>query len=137
MIRDNYNLLHCDIIACVIQNYSNRLLYSVMYSINYIRGVMVSVIGSIAVDRGFQPRTGQTKDSEIGICCFSVKHVPLWCKIKDWLAHNQDNVHEWSDMSTRGLLYQRVSTKKDPPKRVELVQIEHHHHLIECNIFSL
>jgi hypothetical protein len=40
MIRDNYNLLHCDIIACVIQNYNNILLYSVMYSINYIRGVM-------------------------------------------------------------------------------------------------
>jgi ABC-type transport system involved in multi-copper enzyme maturation permease subunit len=57
MIRDNYNLLHYDIIARVIQNYNNRLLYSVMYSINYIRGVMVSVIGSIAVDRGFEPRT--------------------------------------------------------------------------------
>ena len=112
MIRDNYNLLHCDIIACVIQNYNNILLYSVMYSINYIRGVMVSVIGSIAVDRGFEPRTGKTKDSEIGICCFSVKHVPLWCKIKDLLAHNQDNVPEWSDLSTRGLLYQKVSTKK-------------------------
>ena len=112
MIRDSYNLLHCDIIACVIQNYNNRLLYSAMYSINYIRGVMVSVIGSIAVDRGFEPRTGKTKDYEIGICCFSVKHVPLWCKIKDWLGHNQDNVPEWSDLSTRGLLYQKVSTKK-------------------------
>jgi hypothetical protein len=24
-----------------------------------------------AVDRGFQPRSGQTKDYNIGICCFS------------------------------------------------------------------
>jgi hypothetical protein len=25
---------------------------------------------------------------------------------KDWLARNQKNVPEWSDMSTRGLLFQ-------------------------------
>ena len=28
---------------------------------------------------------------------------------KDWLARNEDNVSEWSDMSTRGLLFQRAS----------------------------
>jgi hypothetical protein len=27
-------------------------------------------------------------------------------KTKDWLARNQNNVSEWSDMSTRGLLFQ-------------------------------
>jgi len=27
-------------------------------------------------------------------------------KSKDWLARNQNNVSEWSDMSTRGLLFQ-------------------------------
>ena len=27
-------------------------------------------------------------------------------KSKDWLAHNQDNVSEWGDMSIRGLLFQ-------------------------------
>ena len=26
-------------------------------------------------------------------------------KSKDWLARNQDNVSEWGDMSTRGLLF--------------------------------
>ena len=31
-------------------------------------GVMV---GMSAVDRGFKPRSGQTKDYKIGICCFS------------------------------------------------------------------
>jgi len=40
-------------------------------------------------------RSGQTKDYEICICCFSAKH---------WLAQNQNNVSEWGDMSTRGLL---------------------------------
>ena len=45
-----------------------------------------------AVDRGFEPRSGHTKDYKIGICCFSAKHVALRSKSKDWLARNQDNV---------------------------------------------
>jgi hypothetical protein len=46
-----------------------------IYSINRIGGVMVSVYASSAVDRGFEPRSCQTKDYEIGICCFSSKHA--------------------------------------------------------------
>ena len=66
---------------------------------NRISGVMVSMVTSSAVDRGFEPRSGQTKDYEIGICCFSAKHAALRRKSKDWLAQNQDNVSEWDDMS--------------------------------------
>ena len=73
---------------------------------NRIVGVMVSVLASSAVDRGFDPRSGQTKDYKIGICCFSAKHAALRRKSKDWLARNQNNVSEWSDMSTHGLLFQ-------------------------------
>ena len=64
---------------------------------------MVSVFASSAVDRGFEPWSGQTKDLKIGICCISAKHAALRIKRKDWLARNQNNVSEWSDMSTRGL----------------------------------
>ena len=53
---------------------------------------MVSVLALSMVDRGFDPRSGQTKDYEIGICCFSAKHAALRRKSKDWLARNQDNV---------------------------------------------
>ena len=63
---------------------------------------MVSVFSSSAVDRGFEPRSSQTKDFNIGICCFSAKHAAL--RSKDYLARNQNN--EWSDMSTHGLLFQ-------------------------------
>jgi hypothetical protein len=42
---------------------------------NHIGGVMISVLASSAVDRGLEPWSGQTKDYEIGICCFSAKHV--------------------------------------------------------------
>jgi hypothetical protein len=63
---------------------------------------MVSLLASSAVDRGFEPRSGQTKDYKIGISCFSAKHAALRRKSKDWLARNQNNVSEWSDMSTCG-----------------------------------
>ena len=47
------------------------------------RGVMVSMLASEAVDRGFEPRSSQT-----------FKHAVLRRKSKDWLARNQDNVLE-------------------------------------------
>jgi hypothetical protein len=71
---------------------------------------MVSVLASSAVDRGFEHRSGYTKDYKIGICCFSAKHLALRNKSKDWLAQNQDNVSEWSNMSIRRLLFQRANT---------------------------
>jgi hypothetical protein len=67
---------------------------------------MVSVLALSAVDRGFEPRSGQTIDYKIGICCFSTKHAALWRKSKDWLAWNQNNVSEWGNMSIRRLLFQ-------------------------------
>jgi hypothetical protein len=67
---------------------------------------MVSVLVSSAVDRGFEPRSAQTKDYKIGICFSSTKHAALRRKNTDWLARNQNNVSEWSDMSIRGLLFQ-------------------------------
>ena len=45
---------------------------------NHIRGVLVSVLVLVAVDRGFEPK--------IGICCFSPKYAALRRKNKDWLA---------------------------------------------------
>ena len=67
---------------------------------------MVSVLVSSAVDCGFEPRSGQTKDYEFGICCFSGKHAALRRKSKDWLARNHDNVSKVGDISIRGLLFQ-------------------------------
>ena len=58
--------MYCDIIACVNQNYNNRLVYIVMYSINYIEGEIVSILASSVVDRGFELWSGQTKDYKIG-----------------------------------------------------------------------
>jgi hypothetical protein len=84
-------------------------------SVNRIGGVMVSVLTSNAIDRGFERRSGQTKDYEIGICCFSDKYAALWRKSKDWLSRNQDDVYEWDCCFSELALY-----KFGP-----------HHHLIE------
>jgi hypothetical protein len=46
---------------------------------------MVNVLASSVVDRGFEPRLGQTKDCEIVICSFSAKHIVLRRKGQDWL----------------------------------------------------
>ena len=61
-----------------------------------IGGVMIIVLTSNVVNRGFNPQSDQTKDYEIGICCFSSKHVALWRKSKVWMTRNQDNVSEWA-----------------------------------------
>ena len=44
---------------------------------------MVSVLASSAVDRGFESLSGQTKDYNIGMCCFSAKHTTLSRTSKD------------------------------------------------------
>ena len=67
--------------------------------------VNLSIILSSAVDRRFEPRSGQTKDYKFGICCFSTKYAALRRKSKDWLDRNQNNVSEWRDMSAHRLLF--------------------------------
>ena len=67
---------------------------------------MGSVLVSSALDRGFEFRSGQTKDYKIGICYLSSKHAALRGKSQYGLVQNQDNVSEWGDMSTRELLFQ-------------------------------
>ena len=41
------------------------------HSFNRIGGIMVIVLVSSVVDRGFKLQLGQIKDYKIGICCFS------------------------------------------------------------------
>ena len=72
--------------------------------------MMGSVFTSSAVDRGFEPRSGETKD------------LNFRSKSKNWLTRNQDIVSEWNDMSTRGMLLHRVGL------------LQSKHHLIEYNL---
>ena len=62
--------------------------------------IMARVHASTTADGEFEPQSGQAKDYKIDICRFSFKHEALKSKNKNWLAQNQDNVSEWSDIST-------------------------------------
>ena len=92
-----------NIMARNIPVYFSFLLHAL---VERICGVMVSVLASNAVDSGFELWSGQTKDYEIDMCCFSVKHTALKRKSKDWLVRNQNNVSTCGNMSIRGLLPQ-------------------------------
>ena len=78
---------------------------------------MFSVLVASAVNCGFEPRSGQSKDYKIGICCLFANHAAFRSYSKEWFAQNQDNVSEWSDMSGGGLLFQSASSK-NPTKHV-------------------
>ena len=96
---------------------------------NRFCGVMLSVLASIAVERGFKSRSCQTKDYKIGICCFSAKHTALRRKI--WLARNRNNVVR-VERHVYPLIVVSVNQHyKNPTQRVGLVQSGPHHHLIE------
>ena len=55
--------------------YTNENNSNYLISKKRIGGVMVSVVGSSEVDRGFEPWSGQTKDYKISICSFSTNHA--------------------------------------------------------------
>ena len=61
-----------------------------------IGGVMVSLLASSAVDRGYECCSDPTKDSRTG---------NFMSKSKDWLVRYQHNMSEWCDMSTHRLFF--------------------------------
>ena len=63
---------------------------------------MVNMLALGTEERWQDPRSGQTKDYQTGICCFSAKHASLMRKGKDWFACNRNNVSVWCDRSFRG-----------------------------------
>ena len=62
---------------------------------------------SVLVRKIVSSRPGRVNPKNLNwYCCFSAKHASLRSKNKDWLNRNQNNVSKWSDMSTRGQLFQ-------------------------------
>ena len=67
------------------QQYAKTTSIVILHECLIIRFIITA---SSAVDRGFEPRSSQTKDYKIGICCFSAKQPALRRKSKDWSARN-------------------------------------------------
>ena len=96
--------------------------------------IIIILLASSVQYRGFEPRTGQTKDYKIDICCFFSTHTTLRRKSKDRLARNQDSVSQWINMSIHRLV--SVSQHyKNPTMLVDLVQNKHHY-ITAFNLFS-
>ena len=94
---------------------------------------MTGVLVLVVVERGFEPRSVNTKTIKFVFVASTLSTHPFKRRNnKDWLAWNRDNMSVWSDMSTIGLF----TALKNPTKRVGLVQCGYHYHLIECNLFS-
>ena len=52
------------------------------------KSLIASILAPSVVDRGFEFRSGQTKDYKIGMCCFSAKHTAL-------RKQGKENVSDW------------------------------------------
>jgi hypothetical protein len=57
-----------------------ELKFDLLQNRNCVGGVMVGVLALSVLDRGVDPRSGQTKgkDYKIGICCFSTKQNTMY-----------------------------------------------------------
>ena len=79
-------------------------------------------------------RSGQIKGKTHGICCFYSMYAVRNEQEQRLVARNRNIVSEWSDMSTRGLMLQRASSTKIQQSVFDLIQIGHHHRLIEMQL---
>ena len=64
----------------LINFFVTKVIKSMLQFLNYIGYVMVRMLTSSVVYRGFNPRSGQTKDCKIGMRCFSAEHTALKSK---------------------------------------------------------
>jgi hypothetical protein len=71
---------------------------------------MVGVLASSAVDRGCEPRSGQTKDYKICICCFAAKHAVLRRKGKDWLMSNDIGSYKFVEIILWNVLDSKIES---------------------------
>jgi len=67
-------------------------------------------ICGVIVDCGFEPWSGQTKNVKFVFAAAHLSTLHLG-ESKDWLAPNQDNVSEWSDMSPCRLPFQSARNR--------------------------
>jgi hypothetical protein len=72
---------------------------------NHIGGVIVSVLNTLSVNRGFEPWLSKTQYHVIDMCFFSTTHTALQSKNKHWLVLNlcnvsrvEQHVYQWTDV---------------------------------------
>ena len=87
----------------------NQVLLIVMIQSKFVKQVVMILVMQdmyVLMNVIIKSKISQTKDYNIGICCFSAQHATLSIKSTEWLARYQDQVSEWGDMSIHRLLFQ-------------------------------
>jgi hypothetical protein len=100
-------------------------------------GVIVSAFTSSVVDwvdRRFEPRSGQTKDYEIGFYCFSAKNAAFRLRAKTVRLGIRKTCQSGASCLPADC-YSMSLHYNNPTKSVGLLQ-SGHHHFIKCNLFS-
>ena len=124
--------LHCKLCAI-------SWLFFFHMSTSFFLLLMGSILASSAICLGLSLSLVQSKDYKISIRWFSPKHKTLRSKNIDRLAQNQDNMSEWSYMSTHGLLFQWASTIKIHQSMFFGLAQSIHHQLLEitCSRYNI
>ena len=100
-------------------------------------GVIVTAFVSSVVDwvdRRFEPRSGQTKDYEIGFYCFSARNAAFRLRAKTVCLGIRKTCQSGASCLPADC-YSMSLHFKNPTKSVGLLQ-SGHHRFIKCNLFS-
>ena len=100
--------------------------------LSHISGVMDTVLTSKSQIVRSSPNQVKPKTLKLVF----VEHAAFRGKSKEWLSWIQNNVSEWSDMSTHRLLFQRCSTIKIQLSVLVYYKAEIIIVSSKCNLFS-
>ena len=96
-------LFYIDVLIVIHLTRYHNWIWTVHICEYHICGVIV--LAASDVNGGFETRLCQIKDYKISICWLTTKYTVLRSKSPHRLAQNQVKVSEWSNMSTRRLLF--------------------------------
>ena len=71
VVRVSQSFIFCVVLCEPLFGFPSFFSFFIFWPFNHISGVMVRVLPSSPVDRGFELRSSQTKDCKIGIRCFA------------------------------------------------------------------
>jgi hypothetical protein len=80
--------------------------------ITFIKYISLQMVLLISTIDAFSLMVFFSTEMSRNVVVCTAEHAALMRKSKDWFARNQNNVSEWSDLSTHGLLFQYVSSMK-------------------------
>ena len=98
-----YKVLYQHLMYVMATYYNNNISFIYIMTLG---GIMIIMLASSAVNRGFDPQAGPINDNKIGTCCISAKHTALRSISKDfvgsqlewrvWVFTTDHDLFQWS-----------------------------------------